>query len=87
MALGAGVKLGTLQLDAILNDSFPQTLGGFFSQSTDYVSFAKVIGDLSVLVRNRLAVNGAPARAPRFLCLPVGAVLTDAAPGIPIDRA
>jgi hypothetical protein len=42
MSLGAGVKLGTLQLDAVLNDSFPQTLGGFFSQSTDYVSFAKV---------------------------------------------
>jgi hypothetical protein len=42
MNLGAGVKLGTLQLDAVLNDSFPQTLGGFFSNTADYVSFAKV---------------------------------------------
>jgi hypothetical protein len=42
MNLGAGVKLGTLQLDAILNDSFPQTLGGFFSNTSNYVSFAKV---------------------------------------------
>jgi len=42
MSLGSGVKLGTLQLDAVLNDSFPQTLGGFFSQQNGYVSFAKV---------------------------------------------
>jgi hypothetical protein len=28
MSLGAGVKLGTLQLDAVMNDVFPQTLGG-----------------------------------------------------------
>lgn len=42
MMLGAGVKLGTLQLDAVLNDSFPQTLGGFFSNATDYISFPKV---------------------------------------------
>jgi hypothetical protein len=42
MNIGAGVKLGTLQLDAVLNDSFPQTLGGFFSNTSDYVSFAKV---------------------------------------------
>jgi len=42
MSIGSGVKLGTLQLDAVLNDSFPQTLGGFFSQQSGYVSFAKV---------------------------------------------
>jgi len=42
MMLGAGVKLGTLQLDAVLNDSFPQTLGGFWSQASNYISFPKV---------------------------------------------
>ncbi len=42
MSLGAGVKLGTLQLDAVLNDQFPQTLGGFFSQIPNFVSFPKV---------------------------------------------
>jgi hypothetical protein len=42
MMLGAGVKPGTLQLDAILNDSFPQSLGGLFSNASDYISFPKV---------------------------------------------
>ena len=41
--LGAGVKLGTLQLDAILNDAFPQTLGGWFSNLPGgFISFPKV---------------------------------------------
>jgi hypothetical protein len=47
MNLGAGVKLGTLQLDAVLNDTFPQTLGGLFSNSSDYVSFPKVTATYS----------------------------------------
>ncbi len=42
MSLGAGVKLGTLQLDAVLNNTFPHTLGGWFSQSSDYIAFGKV---------------------------------------------
>lgn len=42
MMLGAGVKLGTLQLDAVLNDAFPQTLGGFWSQASNFISFPKV---------------------------------------------
>ncbi len=42
MNLGAGVKLGTLQLDAVLNDTFPHTLGGFFSNVSNYISFPKV---------------------------------------------
>jgi hypothetical protein len=42
MSLGAGVKLGSLQLDGVFNDSFPQTLGGFFSNTADYVSFTRV---------------------------------------------
>jgi len=43
MNLGAGVKLGTLQLDAILNDAFPQTLGGWFSNLPGgFISFPKV---------------------------------------------
>jgi hypothetical protein len=47
MNLGAGVKLGTLQLDALVNDSFPQTLGGFFSQTSNFVSFPKVTATYS----------------------------------------
>ena len=35
-------KLGSLQLDGVFNDSFPQTLGGFFSNTADYVSFTRV---------------------------------------------
>lgn len=42
MSLGTGVKLGTLQVDAVLDNAFPQTLGGFFSQASNYVSFPKV---------------------------------------------
>jgi hypothetical protein len=43
MNLGAGVKLGTLQLDAVLNNLFPQTLGGFFSNDPGgFISFPKV---------------------------------------------
>lgn len=43
MAIGAGVKLGTLQLDAVLDDLFPQTLGGWFSNAPGgLVSFPKV---------------------------------------------
>jgi len=43
MNIGAGVKLGTLQLDAVLNNLFPQTLGGFFSNSPGgFISFPKV---------------------------------------------
>jgi len=43
MNLGAGVKLGTLQLDAVLNDAFPQTLGGWFSNLPGgFISFPKV---------------------------------------------
>jgi hypothetical protein len=42
MSIGAGVKLGTLQLDAVLNDTFPQTLGGFFSNAPNYVAFNRV---------------------------------------------
>ena len=47
MNIGAGVKLGTLQLDAVLNDTFPHTLGGLFSQVSDYVSFPKVTATYS----------------------------------------
>jgi hypothetical protein len=47
MSLGAGVKLGTLQLDAVLNDTFPQTLGGLFSNAPSYVSFPKVTATYS----------------------------------------
>jgi len=48
MSLGAGVKLGTLQLDAIMNDVFPQTLGGWFSNSpTGIVAFPKVTATYS----------------------------------------
>jgi hypothetical protein len=43
MNIGAGVKIGTLQLDAILNELFPQTLGGFFSNLPGgLISFPKV---------------------------------------------
>ena len=43
MSLGAGVKLGALQLDGVLNDAFPQTLGGFFSNTpAGFVTFGKV---------------------------------------------
>lgn len=47
MALGTGVKLGALQLDAVLNDSFPQTLGGLFSNTADYVAFNRVTATYS----------------------------------------
>jgi hypothetical protein len=47
MNIGAGVKLGTLQLDAVLNSTFPQTLGGFFSQTSDYITFPKVTATYS----------------------------------------
>ena len=43
MNLGAGVKLGTLQLDAVLNNLFPQTLGGWFSNDpSGFIAFPKV---------------------------------------------
>ena len=43
MNLGAGVKLGTLQLDTVLNNAFPQTLGGWFSNLPGgFISFPKV---------------------------------------------
>ena len=43
MNLGMGVKLGTLQLDAVLNNLFPQTLGGWFSNSpSGFIAFPKV---------------------------------------------
>jgi hypothetical protein len=42
MSLGAGVKVGALQLDAELNNAFPHTLGGFFSQASNFISFPKV---------------------------------------------
>ena len=43
MNLGAGVKLGTLQLDAVLNNLFPQTLGGWFSNNpSGFIAFPKV---------------------------------------------
>jgi hypothetical protein len=43
MNIGAGVKLGTLQLDAVLADTFPQTLGGWFSNLPGgLISFPKV---------------------------------------------
>ena len=48
MSLGAGVKLGTLQLDAIMSDIFPQTLGGWFSNAPGgIVSFPKVTATYS----------------------------------------
>jgi len=42
MNIGAGVKLGPLQLDAVLRGDFPQTLGGWFSNTANYVAFPKV---------------------------------------------
>jgi hypothetical protein len=42
MELGLGIKLGSLQFDGVLNPSFPQTLGGFMSQTPGYVTFPKV---------------------------------------------
>lgn len=42
MNIGTGVKLGTLQLDAVLNNTFPHTLGGFFSNIANFVAFPKV---------------------------------------------
>jgi hypothetical protein len=43
MNIGAGVKLGTLQLDAVVNNEFPQTLGGMFSNLPNgFVAFPKV---------------------------------------------
>ena len=48
MNIGAGVKLGTLQLDAIMNDIFPQTLGGWFSNAPGgLVAFPKVTATYS----------------------------------------
>jgi hypothetical protein len=48
MNIGTGVKIGTIQLDAVLNNAFPQTLGGFFSQTpTGFVSFPKVTATYS----------------------------------------
>jgi hypothetical protein len=47
MNIGTGVKIGTVQLDAVLNNSFPQTLGGFFSQTPGFVSFPKVTATYS----------------------------------------
>jgi len=42
MNLGAGVKVGNLQLDAILNDNFPNNLPYFISGSPTSDMFAKV---------------------------------------------
>jgi len=48
MHIGAGVKLGTLQLDAIVNDQFPQTLGGWFSNAPGgMTAFPKVTATYS----------------------------------------
>jgi hypothetical protein len=42
MNIGAGVKLGPLQLDAVMRGDFPQTLGGMFSNTANYAAFPKV---------------------------------------------
>jgi len=51
MNIGAGAKVGTLQLDAVVNTLFPQTLGGFFGNvsgptgitgTSGFVAFPKV---------------------------------------------
>jgi hypothetical protein len=44
MNIGAGVKLGTLQLDAIVNNFFPQTLGGFFGNLSGPTGITGVSG-------------------------------------------
>lgn len=46
MMLGAGVKLGTLQLDAIVSDQFPQTLGWVMSGDAQHY-FPKVTATYS----------------------------------------
>ena len=57
MSIGAGVKLGTLQLDAIMNSFFPHTLGGFFGNlsgptgiagTSGFTAFPKVTATNSV---------------------------------------
>jgi hypothetical protein len=47
MAIGAGVKVGTLQLDAILNDFWPQFGPWFLSGSTAGAMFPKVTATYS----------------------------------------
>jgi len=57
MNIGCGVKLGTLQLDAIMNSFFPHTLGGFFGNlsgnntgipgTTGFTAFPKVTATYS----------------------------------------
>ena len=42
MELGLGIKLGSLQVDGVLNPTFPQTLGGLMSQTPGYITFPKV---------------------------------------------
>ena len=37
-----GQKAPDFKLDAVLNDAFPQTLGGFWSQASNFISFPKV---------------------------------------------
>ena len=44
MNIGCGVKLGTLQLDAIMNSFFPQTLGGFFGNLSGPTGITGVSG-------------------------------------------
>jgi spore coat protein U-like protein len=47
MSLGAGVKLGSLQLDAIMNDAFPQNGLNFISGQTTSPLFPKVTATYS----------------------------------------
>jgi len=47
MTLGAGVKLGTLQLDAIMNDAFPHNGLNFISGNTTTPLFPKVTATYS----------------------------------------
>jgi len=47
MTLGAGVKLGTLQLDAIMNDAFPHNGLNFISGNTTSPLFPKVTATYS----------------------------------------
>lgn len=42
MNIGCGVKLGSLQFDAVMRGDFPQTLGGWFSNTANYAAFPKV---------------------------------------------
>ena len=44
MNIGTGVKLGTLQLDAIMNSFFPHTLGGFFGNLSGPTGIAGTSG-------------------------------------------